>query len=435
MPQITIDRLAFGGAGFGRLEGKACFVPYTAPGDLAEIAITRDKGSYAEAVVNSLVIPAMVRVSPPCPVFGSCGGCNWQHIDYEEQCRQKELILAETLWRAARVTPEKIRPLQRAAAPYAYRQRIQVKVHKAAGELAIGFHRPGSHFVVDIADHCPLAVTAVNAALSEVRKLVAASAEPESIPQVDLSAAADGRVAAIFHYIGTRRPEFARELVTAAKQQTVISGISVQSGRKSSLQLFFGPEQMVYTLPACKGDELEILYPPDGFSQVNFPVNRAIVAALIAFCATISTETILDLYCGNGNFSLPLARNAARVTGFESFERSVLLAGENARRNRIDNAVYACTDAAAGLEQLAAAGEFFDLVVIDPPRCGAVEVVRKLSRKNAAHVIYVSCDPPTLARDLGTLQKNGFELLQVQPVDMFPQTYHLENVAFLRALS
>jgi len=435
MPEITIDRLAFGGAGFGRIEGKACFVPYTAPGDVAEISIARSKSSYSEGKLVEIRTPAAARISPVCPVFGSCGGCNWQHITYDEQCLQKEQIFADILWRTARVEAVKIAPLLRADSPFAYRQRIQLKVHYSAGTLSVGFHRAGSHFVVDIPDCCPIAMPALNAALAEVRSLILLSNEPRLVSQVDLVASPAGQVVAIFHYIGHDRQGFASHLADAAKNLVSLHGISIRSGRKSSLQHFSGPERMVYTLPTCKGDELEVHYTPDGFSQVNLSRNRAIVAALIDFCKTVKPDSILDLFCGNGNFSLPLARNARKVTGFESFEKSVQLAEYNARHNGLDNAGYSCMDSAAGLELLADNGEYFDLVIIDPPRSGAADVARKLYRSKASHVIYISCDPPTLARDINILQQSGYQVMHIQPVDMFPQTYHLESITFLQSLN
>jgi len=435
MPSITIDRLAFGGSGFGRIDGKACFIPYTAPGDVAEIAITRSKSSYSDGRLEEIKKPAACRVQPVCPVFGSCGGCNWQHISYEEQCLQKEQIFADMLWRSARLEAAKIEPMLRADSPFAYRQRIQLKVNFTAGKLSVGFHRTGSHFVVDIADCCPIAMPALNSALAEVRNLILLSADPGHISQVDLVASPLGQVAAIFHYIGQDRQRFTRYLAGAAGNLAFLHGLTMQSGRKNPLQHLSGPEMMLYKLPSCRGDELEVHYAPDGFSQVNFSRNRAIVAALIDFCATIKPDSILDLFCGNGNFSLPLARCARTVTGLESFEKSVLLAGFNARHNGIDNARYRCLDSASGLEQLADAGEYFDLVVIDPPRSGAADVARKLFRSKARHVIYISCDPPTLARDINILQKSGYRVLHIQPVDMFPQTYHLESITFLQALN
>jgi 23S rRNA (uracil1939-C5)-methyltransferase len=166
---------------------------------------------------------------------------------------------------------------------------------------------------------------------------------------------------------------------------------------------------------------------------VNFQQNRAIVSILIDFCTHVSIGSILDLCCGNGNFSIPLARKAGKVTGFETFHKSVQLAKRNAEYNGIDNAVYVCKDSATGLLELVDTGEKVDLVILDPPRTGAADVTRNLYRLNASYVIYISCDPLTLARDLGILIKSGFQLIRLQPVDMFPQTYHLESIAFLQA--
>lgn len=434
MPAITIDKLAFGGAGFGRINGKACFVPYTAPGDVAEISISSSKKSYTEGVLEQITTPSSFRISPVCPVFGRCGGCNWQHITYDEQCRQKEQIFADTLWRSARLDAAKIRPLSRAVAPFAYRQRIQLKVSFIADKLSVGFNRHGSHFVVDIPDCCPIAVPAINAAIADVRRLIILSGEPEHVCQVDLVASPDNQVAANVHYIGHKNEDFALRLAAVGSDLASIHGISIQSGKKGLLQHLFGQEQMTYALPACIGADLKIHYATDGFSQVNFSCNKAMVNALIDFCATICPDSVLDLYCGNGNFSLPIARNSRKVVGFESFAKSVLLAEQNSMNNGIDNTRYRAIDSATGLAQLAAAGEYFDLVIIDPPRNGADDVARKLYRSKASHVIYISCDPPTLARDINTLQKSGYQVLYVQPVDMFPQTYHLESITFLQAL-
>jgi 23S rRNA (uracil1939-C5)-methyltransferase len=435
MPVITIDRLAFGGAGFGRIDGKACFVPYTAPGDVVDIALTRSKSSYSEGKLEGIRTQSPSRVQPVCPVFGSCGGCNWQHIDYEEQCRQKEQIFTDTLWRSARVDSGKILPLLPADTPFAYRQRIQLQVTFTAGRLAVGFHRSGSHQVVDIPDHCAIAVPALNGAIAEVRWLILESGEPDRVSRVDLVASPEGQVVAIFNYSGHDRQKLAGSLAAGARRLSFIHGISIHTERNRPQQHLFGPELMHYTIPSCKGEDLKVHYSPEGFSQVNLLGNRTIVQALIDFCANISTDSILDLFCGNGNFSLPLAYNARKVVGYESNATSVKLAGYNADLNGIDHARYHCSDSAVGLEQLAAAGEHFDLVVIDPPRAGAVDVARKLYRTKASHVIYVSCDPPTLARDISTLQNSGYRVLHVQPVDMFPQTYHLESITFLQALT
>lgn len=434
MSIVQIEKLAFGGAGFGRLDGKACFVPYTAPGDVAEITIAKNKSSYIEGVLNKLITPSVLRCKPVCPVFGNCGGCNWQHISYEEQCTQKEMIFADTLWRIARVGQECIKPLARASEPFTYRQRIQLKVNVCDGMIVLGFYRPGSHFVVDLPGKCAITAAPINSAISETRDILQAFPEAAQIPQVDLSADSDGTVTALFHYSGRNKESLIRHLAQYKQCLKQIAGVSVQTGRKYSINFVFGPEMLRYTVPSPDGNDLNMSYGPDSFSQVNFSQNRALIDAVLTHCSNVATDRVLDLFCGNGNFSLPVARLAGSVTGMESFAKSISLAKYNALQNSINNAEFTCEDSAAGVARLARAAEHYDLVLLDPPRSGAESVARILHRLKPQHLIYVSCDPPTLARDLSTLQKSGFKVVTVQPVDMFPQTYHLESVTLLESI-
>jgi 23S rRNA (uracil1939-C5)-methyltransferase len=434
MPHLLIDKLAFGGAGFGRVDGKACFVPYTAPGDRVEISVVKSKSSYLEGTVQRVETPAPCRVTPLCPVFGICGGCDWQHVSAEMQCQQKELIFAETMWRMARIDRELIRPLLAAENPYGYRQRIQLKVHCSGDGLFLGFFQSGTHRVVDLPDGCAIARPELNRAMAEVRWIIASSPEPRRIPQVDLSVGEDGRVTALVHYIGTAGGEMRSYLAGLEVKLEQIAAICLQVGRKESINSVFGPELLGYTLTDGAGRELSLSYSADSFSQINFRQNRRIVDAVLAWTAERSVGTLLDLFCGNGNFSLPLASLVRSVVGMEAYPRSIELARHNARENGIDHATFFCEDAAAGVSRLATEGAAFDMILLDPPRSGADAVVRNLHRLQPEYLVYVSCDPPTLGRDLALLQKSGFQVESIQPVDMFPQTYHLESVTFLQAV-
>lgn len=433
MPELCIDRLAYGGSGIGRLDGKACFVPYTAPGDRIDVRIEKCKASYSEGVMTGLLSPSKERISPPCPVFGICGGCNWQHIKYEEQCAQKEHIYIDTLWRTARLEKERINPIKKAANPFGYRQRIQLKVNYSCGRLSLGFNRKSSHFVVDIGNRCAIAVNPINLAIPEIREIIASFKEPDKIPQVDLAAAADGSVAALFHYIGSATAEFADHLNLRFNAAGNVHSVSMQTGRKNTYRHIRGVEKLKYSLPDMAGKGLELFYSPDSFSQVNFAQNEIMVQTLLDFCSSISTESVLDLFCGNGNFSLPLAAMADKVLGLESVAKSVDMANYNVQMNGIGNSQYNCMDSAAGIEDLVENGRLFDLIILDPPRAGAAEVAKNVHRIAAQHLVYISCDPPTQARDIATLKNNGFEVIHAQPFDMFPQTYHLESMVFLRA--
>jgi len=435
MPNLIIDRLAFGGSGFGRLDGKACFVPYTAPGDNVDITVTKNRSSYLEGAVSRVVLPADCRVAPRCPVFGICGGCNWQHIQYEEQCHQKEQIFTDTMWRLARVGKDVLEPMLAEKEPYAYRQRVQLKVYNDGSRLLIGFYRHGSHYVVDLPDEgCAIARPEINAALCEVRRIVNGAPEPGRIPQVDLSAGEDGSVTALFHYIGTDHVSMRGFLAGLQGGLDSISAIFMQRGRKDSAVTVFGPEKLSYTLPSATGHVLEIAYSVDSFSQVNFRQNRRIVDKVLSWFASRPLNSVLDLFCGNGNFSLPLAGVADSVLGLESYGKSIELARHNALHNGITNTSFSCEDSSSGVASLASESKSFDLILLDPPRSGADAVVRDVHRLKPEYLVYISCDPPTLGRDLSLLQKTGFRVESVQPVDMFPQTYHLESVTLLKAI-
>lgn len=430
---LQIDKMAYGGSGFGRLDGKACFVPFTAPGDMIEVRIETSKSSYFEGVVEKIIGPSNHRTSPPCPVFGICGGCNWQHITYEEQCSQKETIFADTLWRAARIGADKIRPVLKAPSPFAYRQRIQLKSAYSSDGLLLGFYKRASHDVVDINDHCEITANSLNAAIRKVRDIIESFKQPAHIHQVDLAASADSSVSALFHYSGSHPEALAEHLAKPEVLGTDLHSVNMQTGSKKTFRHINGLEKLVYSVPSSHGRDIELYFSPDSFSQINFAQNKIMVQLLLDYCSKVSPESILDLYCGNGNFSLPLAGMVKSVRGYESVKKSVSLAEFNATVNGATNTSYLCKDSLAGVHDLAQTPGRYDLVIMDPPRTGADQLSRKLHRIGAAHIIYISCDPPTLGRDLAILQSSGFEVTYIQPVDMFPQTYHLESIVFLKA--
>jgi len=432
--QLQIDKLAYGGSGFGRLDGKACFVPFTAPGDLVEISVGKNKRSYLEGFVQELLISSKHRASPPCPVFGICGGCNWQHVSYTEQCAQKQNILSDTLWRIARVENEKIKPILSAVSPFGYRQRIQLKADYRSGRLSLGFHRRGSHDVVDINDRCEIAADPLNSAIAKIRDIIVSFTEANLITQVDLASSSDASVSAVFHYNGNRPEQLADHLLQTDMDSTGLHSCSIKTANKKTYHHISGLEKLSYSIPSSAGVDMNLYYAPDSFSQVNFQQNRVMVQLLLDYCADTSPGSILDLYSGNGNFSLPLAGSVSSILGFESVKKSVSLAQFNANVNRIENAHYVCKDSLAGIEALSNKAGHFDLVIMDPPRTGADNVSRIIHKIGASELIYISCDPPTLARDISILQKTGFEVVAVQPVDMFPQTYHLESIVFLKSI-
>ena len=429
---ITIEKLAFGGSGLGHIGGKVCFIPFTAPRDTARIRIKTEKRSYMEGELIELLTPSPLRETPPCPIFGACGGCNWQHLTYSAQLAAKQEIFADLLWRSARVEPERILPIIPAPEPYGYRSRVQFKLRFIAGQLHIGFYRRGSHFVIDLPERCAIAHPVINRLFADLNSYLPDFPEPDKIPQIDVTIGDDDAAILVFHYLGNRHDEITRYLENMPTSASV--GLYLQCGRKETLEKIAGPGHLSYRIPEnfLSGiPERTLSFAAGGFSQVNYQQNLSLVATVFDWAELTGAEKILDLFCGNGNFSIPLAQKAATVLGLEEYPPSIIDAQRNCVLNDVKNASYRCFDAAAGVEELIAAGEHFELVIIDPPRTGAAELVRYIPSLHPRKVIYVSCDPATLARDIGILKRGGYEVIKSLPVDMFPQTYHIESVTLL----
>jgi 23S rRNA (uracil1939-C5)-methyltransferase len=429
---VKIDKMAFGGAGFGHLDGKACFVPFTAPGDVARIRIKKEKRSYLEGELLELLESSEQRVSPPCPVFGACGGCNWQHLSYPDQLCAKEEIFAELLWRSGRVSRERILQIVPAPEPFAYRSRIQLKVRSVDGEPRIGFYRAGSHFVINIPEKCAIVHPVINRLIAGLRRVITPFPEVGKIPQIDVAIGDDERSELVIHYIGSRRQEIIRHF-QQYRHLLGGAGIFLQTGRKTTLETISGeqPQLLTYKVPNRSFPDLpEIMlsFGSGGFSQVNYRQNLALIDTVCDWARVTGTKRVLDIFCGNGNFSLPLAGKASHVTGVEDYGPSITLAGYNSEANGIENVSFACADAFSEISRMAAADEKFDIVLLDPPREGAAEVSLAIPALQPKVILYVSCDPATLGRDIGILKKLGYEVTKCRPVDMFPQTYHIESV-------
>lgn len=431
----TIDKLAFGGNGVCRINGKVCFVPFSCPGDEVRLAITSEKRSYQLARIVEVISPAPQRSTPPCPLFGTCGGCSWQHIAYAQQLEAKQQILAETMWRGARVEAEHITATRPSALQYGYRSRVQFKLHGSGSRLQIGFYRTGSHIVEDVGQGCPVALPVINEVLGRFRAVLTSCAEIRFIPKISIDCAEQG-VIAVVTYSGRERASVVDFFTNHREELLPLTGLYLKSDRNTPLLKVYGDEVLAYTLPALSSDAglCRLSYQAGGFAQVNREQNKAMLEIVSQLAGFNGTEQVLDLYCGNGNFSLPIAGLVAQVTGIEEYAGSIAAARENCTVNGIGNAAFICADAAGGTRQLADAGRYFDTIILDPPRTGAAEAIPEICRLNPATVIYVSCDPSTLARDCGLLAACGYQVLECVPVDMFPQTYHIESVTLLKKL-
>jgi len=431
-PVAIIDKLAFGGNGVCRINGKVCFVPFSCPGDELRLAVTSEKRSYQVARIVELITPSAERVIPPCPIFGRCGGCSWQHIAYGQQLLAKQQILADALWRGARVAADCVRPVLAAPAQYGYRSRVQFKLTGSAERLRIGFYRSTSHQVEDAGLGCAVAQPLINATLAALRRVLRTLPDVTAIPQISVDCA-EGGVLAVVSYTGRNQSALADFFREQRAELAPLTGLFLNTGRKA-LHKVYGDDQLTYRLPSVSpaADDCRLAYQPGGFSQVNREQNLAMLELVRRMGDFQPADHVLDLYCGNGNFSLPIASQVAAVTGIEEYAGSIAAAEANRAANNIANAEFICADAAGGVRELLAAGRRFDTIILDPPRTGAAEAVPELCRLAPQRIIYVSCDPSTLARDCGQLAESGYTVRESVPLDMFPQTYHLESVTLLQ---
>jgi 23S rRNA (uracil1939-C5)-methyltransferase len=428
--------MCYGGAGFGRVAGKACFVPLSAPGDEARIRVVKEKRSYLEGELLELVTASPLRIEPPCPYFGSCGGCNWQQLPYREQLKQKGEIFAESLRRIGRVQSDSILPVAGSANRYGYRSRIQLKVGRKKGAPALGFFKTGSHDVIDIASGCVIADPLLNRISAQFRPILARLPEIEAIPQIDLAIGDDARSIAIVHFSGKSPAQLVERLLAARGELPSVDGLFVRSGAKAQMDRVFGIDALSYGIPAGLfpgSRDMRLRFGRGGFSQVNYPQNLELIRTVWQWGGFTGGERVLDLYCGNGNISVPIAPYVAELIGVEGYAPSIDDAKANAKANGVANASFRVSDAGAFVRRFAQQGERFDLVILDPPRGGA-EAAGEIASLSPETIIYVSCDPATLSRDLALICDRGYRVTRSQPVDMFPQTYHLESVTELKRL-
>jgi len=369
---------------------------------------------------------------PVCPIFGACGGCSWQHINYAFQLEQKRQIFADILWRGARVGGELIRDVVAAPAFYGYRSRVQFKVSARHGTPRIGFFRQGSHTVEDAVEGCPVAVPQINEVLKCFRAVLSLFSEVEAIPEISIDAGGHELIAVV-HYNGKDNRKISSFLLERSSDLMSCTGLFLHAGQKSLLKRLWGSGEISYVMPDRDSDKKSCLltYQPGGFAQVNQSQNVALLSVIRQLGNFTGTENLLDLYCGNGNFSIPLATDVASVIGIEGSEDSIISAEMNRAANDVLNAEFICDSVTNGLRRFLKDGRTFDAVLLDPPRTGAGDAVPDVSRLNPDRIIYVSCDPSTLARDCGLLAGYGYSVAESVPLDMFPQTYHLESVTLL----
>ena len=416
-PEIaTIESATHDGRGIAAISGKKVFVAGALPGETVEFIRRKSRRNFDEAELLQVIEPSEDRIDAKCEAFGRCGGCSI-----------KEQTLKDNLQRIGKVEPQSwLEPMTGPIWGYRRRARLAVKDVPAKGRVLVGFRERHAPFVTDM-HRCEVLASPVDGLIDELSELVARLSIRARLPQIEI-AVAEQSMAMVFRVLD--------EPNEADKEHLIAFGaandcrIYLQPGGLDSLQLIEPEgvgEPLYYTLPEF---DIRIDFEPIDFVQVNSEINRRMVHFAIEQLNPGPEDRVLDLFCGIGNFSLPLARKSGTVLGIEGEKSLVARAAENAQKNGLDNVEFRVADLSKidGSESWVKAG--WDRLLLDPARSGAAEVVERMKILNPERIVYVSCHPGTLARDAGILvHEQGYRLETAGIIDMFPHTAHVESIA------
>ncbi len=421
---VEIEKMVYGGRGMGRVNGKVVFVPFTAPGEKVQVEVVRERKDYIEAVLKNIERNSPLRVKPFCDLFGKCGGCQYQHLPYPEQLKLKEETLKDTLHRLIRKGTFEVLTVIPSPHDRRYRIRAQLKVGMSAGRAVLGFYAWRTHRVVEVQE-CPLLHPLVNGILEGLRNWMG---ERSKVPikGVEIQVSPDeGKGVVSLRIEASCRPKMLEEI---GQRISGVKGMIVKGKQKIS----WGEWTLFYDWPELLGKKrLHIQTSGESFFQVNPYQNWNLMRKVVEWAGLTGQERVLDLFCGSGNLTLPLAQQAWKVWGIDQDPQAIEHAAENARKNNLPNCQFIAASAEEGIKLVLREIDSVDVVVLDPPRPGARGTLDLLASLRPPKILYVSCEQPTLARDLTRLIDLGYNVKRIQPLDMFPQTYHIEVIGEL----
>ncbi len=427
MTYLQIESLDQEGRGIARRDGKVIFVEGALPGEQVEIETYRKKASFEVAAATTIRNPSASRTTPGCTFFGLCGGCSLQHMDARTQVAAKQRVLEDNLRHIGKVIPEQMLPaIYGPAWGYRHRARLTSRYVFKKGGALVGFHEKRSSYVADMRS-CEVLPRRISALLMPLRELIGSLSIRARMPQIEL-AIADNADVLVLRNLDPLTAEDEDRLRTFADAHRVV--FYLQPKGPDTAQVFHPLDtgELYYTLPEF---DVRITFLPTDFTQVNHSVNQVLVRRALNLLNPQPGERIADLFCGLGNFTLPIARSGAQVTGIEGSAGLIRRAQQNAQINGLaGNTQFLAMDLfKIDAAQWAALGAF-DKLLIDPPRDGAMELVKLIGADGPRRIVYVSCNPATLARDAEVLVAvHGYRLRAAGVVNMFPHTAHVESMA------
>ena len=427
MPEGIIESLDHEARGITRLDGKTVFVEGALPGEHVEYSCYRKKPTYEIARVDRILVPSANRVEPKCPHFGVCGGCSMQHLDASAQVAAKQRLLESNLWHLGRLVAEQLyAPIYGPSWGYRFRARLSARLVPKKGGMLIGFHERKSSYVADM-QQCPNLPKHVSDLLMPLRGLISSLSISTAMPQIEV-AVGDAMTAMVLRILEPLNAADENQLREFADRHGIVFYLQPK-GPASAYRFYpLDERRLSYRLPDY---DIEHDFSPTEFTQVNHAVNRVLVRRAMTLLDARAGERIADMFCGLGNFTLPIARSGAEVVGVEGSVELVRRAAENAAQNRLDGKVnYRVANLFDTTPESLAALGHFDKMLIDPPREGAVELVKSIADDGPRRIVYVSCNPATLARDAAILvHQKGYGLRGAGVVNMFPNTSHVESIA------
>lgn len=433
---LTIDRFSHEGRGIASVDGKLVFVEGALPGETVRALYVATHKKYDELRTQQVLSASPDRVAPPCAHFSICGGCSLQHMSRSAQISFKQGVLAEQFRHFGGIEPQEwLPPLLDAELGYRRKARLGVKFVIKKDELLVGFREKQSNFLADIRQ-CEVLDTRIGHELIALREMINALEMRDRIPQIEV-AAGDEEVALVFRHMDPLPASDSAALTAFCAARGW--HLYLQPGGNDSVHRIWpsqaelpGPDRLHYALPDFQrpdGEGLSMAFHPMDFTQVNAGLNRRMLNLALELLDPQPEDRVLDLFCGLGNFTLPLATRAREVIGVEGVQAMADRGMENARRNGLENVAFYAQDLTADFSAQPWAKQGFDRILIDPPRSGAQEIVQYLPKFKAKQVVYVSCNPATLARDAGLLKEAGYRMSKAGVMDMFTHTTHVESIA------
>jgi|TARA_B100001750_G_C15516304_1_gene607492 23S rRNA (uracil1939-C5)-methyltransferase len=432
---LEISGLSHEGRGIAHINGKVAFVDGALPGETVSAKYVRNRSQFSEFKAEEILTPAAQRVPPPCQYTSMCGGCSLQHWNCDGQLEFKQSLLLGHLQNAAKLETVNIELLPQIKAQTThYRRKARLAVRKVLkkGGVLVGFREKYGSFITDMED-CQILAKEVASLIKPLREFLITLESSDEIPQIEVAVGEKSKdenfeleVALVIRHLKTLSDQDKSRIIDFAEAHCI--HVYLQPGGNDTVHKVYPDDQQARLYYYLPGFDLKMTFHPMDFTQINAEINRQVIARAVSMLKLNKKDLVLDLFCGLGNFTLPIATQCQSVIGIEGSAEMVERGKENARLNSIGNAEFFADDLTNPKDTNSWSRQPFTKIVLDPPRSGAIEIIPKLAKFKADKIIYISCNPATLARDAVELIAHGYKLNSAGVMDMFPHTTHVESM-------